>query len=114
MATDRDTPRGDPLDARLREAFAGEPVPGLPPDFEARLARRLAAEGLAPGGGRRPLPARDRRLLGGYWVLAALASVAVVAQVDLGPVPWPAIVAVAVTATGLALPLLALRRAGTL
>lgn len=114
MATDRDTPRTDPLESLLRDAFAGEPVPGLPPEFEARLARRLASEGLAPAGGRRPLPTRDRRLLGGYWVLATLASVAVVAQVNLGPVPWPAIVAVAVTAAGLALPLLVVRRAGTL
>lgn len=101
----------DPIDDLLRDAFATEPVPDLRPGFEARLERRLAEEGLAPGGGRRPLPVRDRWLLGAYWVLAGAASVAVVAQVDPGPVPWLVFLPVALTAAGLAIPFLALRRA---
>lgn len=113
MATESDRPASerDPMDARLRNAFSGEPVPALRPGFEARLARRLEEERL---GAESALPARDRWLLRGYWILAALASAAVLARVDLSPLPWPVGVAVAVTAAGLAVPILALRRAASL
>jgi hypothetical protein len=106
-----ETRERDRVDGLLRSAFAEEPVPALPPGFEARLERRLAAEGLAAGGARRPLLPRDRWLLRAYWGLAAAASAGVLKAIDLGPVPWPALAAVALTAAGLALPFLALRRA---
>lgn len=100
----------DPLDDLLRGAFAEEPVPALRPGFEARLERRLREEG-ATRGGRSPLPARDRWLLRAYWALAVAASAVVVSTVDLGPVPWPALAAVGLTAAGLALPFVVLDRA---
>jgi len=99
------------IDELLGGAFADEPVPALRPGFEARLERRLAEEGLLRAGRRRPLPVRDRWLLRAYWALAAVASVGVLSTVDLEPLPWPALAAVALTAAGLSLPFLALRRA---
>lgn len=112
MARD-ETHERDRTEELLHDAFAGEAVPALRPGFEARLARRLEDEEL-PAAVRRPLPPGDRWLLGAYWVAAAAAAAVVLSGVDIGPVPWPALAAIALTAAGLSLPFLALRRATSL
>ena len=96
----------DPIDALLREALGDAPVPELSPGFEARLARRLGREG------REPLPRSSRLLLAGYWLLAALASAAIVARTPAIPeLPWAALASLLFAAAGLAVPALIAWRA---
>lgn len=113
----------DPMDALLAETLGTEAVPSLSPGFEARLERRLASEAaLAESSARAARPrivGPWRWLLHLYWVLAAAASLWILDRIDLaalgtrlGAVPWPALAALLLTAAGLALPFLALRRAG--
>jgi hypothetical protein len=125
--TDRTRPAAagaaDPVDALLAETLGAEAVPSLSPGFEARLTRRLATEAAleeASARARRPRIAGPWRwLLHLYWALAAAASLWILEGLDLGAagaglggVSWPALAALLLTAAGLALPFLALRRAG--
>lgn len=105
----------DPVDALLAATLGAEAVPSLSPGFEARLERRLALE----GAGRPRIAGPWRWLLHLYWALAAGASLWILDRLDLpalgsrlGSVPWPALAALVLTAAGLALPFLALRRTG--
>jgi hypothetical protein len=66
-------------DRALRELFAGEPCPTLPPFFAARCAARAK---LAPVV--RPLGATGRIILRTYWVVTAAVGVAMLTRID-----WP-------------------------
>lgn len=110
----RDETRHDDLDELLAAVFEDEPVPALSPAFEECLRRRLDAES---GRASHRLPARARGLLAAYWVAAGTASAAVLAGLDpralagWSGLPWvPFLLALALTAAGLAVPLRALRR----
>lgn len=113
----------DPVYALLAETLGAEAVPSLSPEFEARLTRRLATEAAlaeAEARARRPRVAGPWRwVLHFYWALAAAASLWILERLDLGAagagldgVSWPALATLLLTAAGLALPFLALRRAG--
>ncbi len=104
----------DDFDALLAAVFEDEPVPALSPAFEERLRRRLEADS---GRASQRLPARARGFLAAYWIAAAAASAAVLAGLDPRALdgwtglPWaPVLLALALTAAGLAVPLRALRR----
>jgi len=77
-------------DRALRELFAGEPCPALPPFFAARCAARAK---LAPAF--RPLGATGRIILRTYWVVTAAVGVAMLSRID-----WPAAMSPVVAAGG--------------
>jgi hypothetical protein len=64
-------------DRALRELFAGQPRPELPPFFASRCARRAEITLSC-----RPLSAAERALLRGYWAVTAIVGTAMLVRID--------------------------------
>jgi hypothetical protein len=77
-------------DRALREVFAGQPRPELPPFFEYRCASRARRSPSA-----RPLGARERLIMRAYWAAVTL----IMCGVILARTDWPSEVS-PIVATG--------------